>query len=145
MSFRGTFLNNQRLLGPVWRFVLFLALYVLGGGIFDRVLTRIHFPDRAFVWSSFLLNYLVDFGFVAAIAWLMSWIGKEKFSSYGLPVTREAGALFGKGLVLGVVPSALILIPIYLAGGCEFPGFAVHGKELLFSAVAWGASMLPVG
>jgi len=86
MSLRGIFLNNQSVLRPVWRFVLFLVLYVLGGSVLDRVLTRIHFPDRAFVWSSFLLNYLVDFGFVAAIAWLMSWIGKEKFSSYGLPV-----------------------------------------------------------
>src|SRR5258708_16888661 len=145
MSLRGIFLNNQSVLRALWRFVLFLVLCVLGGSVLDRVLTRIHFPDRAFVWSSFLLNYLVDFGFVAAIAWLMSWIGKEKFSSYGLPVTREAGTLFGKGLVWGVAPSALILIPIYLAGGSEFHGLALHWKGLLFSAVAWGASMLPVG
>ncbi len=145
MSFRGIFLNNRGGLWAIWRFVLFLALYIVGGNALDRVLIRIHFPDRAFVWSSFLLNYLVDLGFVAAIAWLMSWIGKEKFSSYGLPVTREAGTLFGKGLVWGVVPSALILIPIYLAGGCEFHGLALHGKELLFSAVAWGAAMLAMG
>src|SRR5258708_34955927 len=91
MSFRGTFLDNQSVLRPAWRFVLFLALYVLGGGLLDRVLTRIHFPDRAFVWSSFLLNYLVDFGFVAAIAWLLSWVGREKFSSYGLPLVRNGG------------------------------------------------------
>ena len=145
MSFRGIFLNNRGVLRAAWRFVLFLALYIVGGAALDRVLMRIHFPDRAFVWSSFLLNYLVDFGFVGAIAWLMSWIGKEKFSTYGLPVTREAKALFGKGLVWGVVPSALILIPIYLAGGCEFHGLALHGKELVFSAVAWGAAMLALG
>jgi len=145
MSFRSFFLNNRGVLRAAWRFVLFLVLYVLGGNALDRVLTRIHFPDRAFVWSSFLLNYLVDLGFVGAIAWLLSRIGKEKFSSYGLPVTGEAGAFFGKGLVWGVVPSALILVPIYLAGGCEFHGLALHGKELLFSAVAWGAAMLALG
>lgn len=145
MSFRGFFLNNRGVLRAAWRFVLFLALYIAGGGVLDRVLTRIHFPDRSFIWSTFLLNYIVDFGFVAAIAWVMSWIGKEKFSSYGLPVVREAGTLFGKGLVWGVVPSALILIPIYLAGGCEFHGLALHGRELLFYAAAWGAAMLALG
>ena len=145
MSYRRFFLNNQNVLRPVWRFVLFLAIYITAGGVLDRMLARIHFPDRSFVWSSFLLNCLVDFGFVAAIAWLMSWIGKEKFSSYGLPVAREAGTLFGKGVVWGVVPSALILIPIYLAGGCEFHGLALHGRELLFYAVAWGAGMLALG
>ncbi len=145
MSFRGTFLNNQSVLRPAWRFVLFLALYVLGGGLLDRVLTRIHFPDRAFVWSSFLLNYLVDFGFVAAIAWLLSWVGREKFSSYGLPLVRNGGTLFGKGIVWGFVPSALILVPIYLAGGCEFHGLALHGGDLASYAVLWGAAMLALG
>jgi len=145
MSYRRFFLNNQNVLQPAWRFVLFLALYIVGGKALDRVLIRIHFPDRAFVWPSFLVNYVVDFGFVAAIAWLMSRIGKEKFSSYGLPVVRGAGTLFGKGLVWGAVPSALILIPIYLAGGCEFHGLALHGKEFLFSAVGWGAAMLALG
>jgi hypothetical protein len=45
MSLRGIFVNNQSVLRPVWRFVLFLALYVLGDGVLDRALTRIHFPD----------------------------------------------------------------------------------------------------
>src|SRR6267142_3304521 len=125
MSYRRFFLNNQNVLQPVWRFVLFLAIYIAGGGVLERVLARIHFPDRSFIWSSFLLNELVDFGFVAAIAWVMSWIGKEKFSSYGLPMVQEAGTLFGKGLVWGLVPSGLILIPIYLSGGCEFHGLAL--------------------
>jgi len=145
MSLRGIFLNNRS---------------VLRAGVAICVVPRVvrarrqcarpgtdadSFSRPRFCLVQLLLNYLVDFGFVAAIAWLMSWIGKEKFSSYGLPVTREAGALFGKGLVWGVVPSALILIPIYLAGGCEFHGLALHGKELLFSAVAWGAAMLAMG
>jgi membrane protease YdiL (CAAX protease family) len=145
MSFRGVFLNNRGVLRAVWRFVLFLALYVLGGSVLDRVLTRIHFPDRAFVWSSLLLNYLVDFGFVAAIAWLLSWVGREEFSSYGLPLIRNAGTLFGKGVVWGLVPSALILVPIYLASGCEFHGMALHGRELASYAVLWGAAMLALG
>ena len=142
MSIRGILLNNRGALRPAWRFVLFLAIYVAAGDVLNRALVRIHFPDRSFVWSSFLLNSLIDFGFVAAIAWLMSSIGKEKFSSYGLPLAREAGTLFGKGVVWGVVPSALILIPIYLAGGCEFHGLALPGRELLFYALIWSAGML---
>src|SRR5260221_9010168 len=115
MSLRGIFLNNQSVLRALWRFVLFLVLCVLGGSVLDRVLTRIHFPDRAFVWSSFLLNYLVDFGFVAAIAWLMSWIGREKFSSYGLPLIRNGGLLFRKSVFWGVFSSAMILASLFFA------------------------------
>lgn len=145
MSFRNLFLNNRGVPRAGWRFLLFLAFYVFGGKVLDAALERVHFPDRTFLWSSLLLNYLVDFAFVAAIAWVMSRIGKEPFSFYGLPIVRNAGTLFGKGIVWGVIPSAVILIPIYLLGGCEFHGLALHGGELLSYAVLWGIAMLALG
>ena len=145
MNFRNLFLNDRGVLRPIWRFVLFLALYIFGGHALDLLLARLHFPDRTFTWSGLLSNYLVDFAFVAAIAAAMSWIGREQFASYGLPLVRNAGPLFGKGIVWGFVPSALILIPIYLAGGCEFHGLALHGRELVSYALLWGAAMLALG
>jgi len=113
--------NEQRTLRAGWRFVLFLAIYILSGKILDWILTKIHFPERAFTWSSLLLNYLVDFAFVAAIAWVMSRIGRERFSSYGLPLASNAGALLMKGVVWGFIPSALILVPIYFCGRMRVP------------------------
>jgi len=47
--------------------------------------------------------------------------------------------------VWGFIPSVLILIPIYLAGGCTFHGLALHGRELIFYAAAWAAAMLALG
>ena len=132
-------------LRPGWRFALFLALYLIAGKCLDDFLTRIHFPERTFTWLGFLLNNLVDFGFVAGIAWLMSRIAHERFSSYGLPLSSDAVSLLAKGMVWGFIPSAVILIPICAAGGCSFHGLALHGRELLFYAAAWGAGMLALG
>ncbi|MBZ5532262.1 MAG: CPBP family intramembrane metalloprotease [Acidobacteriia bacterium] len=92
-----------------------------------------------------LLNYLLDFVYLAVIAWLMSRIQRERFSSYGLPLVPNAARLLGKGMVWGFIPSALILVPIYLAGGCTFHGLALHGRELASYAVAWGFAMLALG
>lgn len=128
-----------------WRFSLFLALYIIGGKGLDWVLTRVHFPDRAFTWDSLFLNYVVDFGFVAAIAWVMSRVERERFSSYGLPLVRNAGKLMGMGAVWGFIPSALILLPIYLMGGCDFHGLALPPRQLVFYAAAWAVAMLALG
>ena len=128
-----------------WRFELFLVIYFFAGKALDTVLARVHFPDRAFTWSSMLLNYLVDFAFVAAIAWLMSRIERQPFASYGLPAVSNAGSLLWKGAVWGFVPSVLILVPIYLAGGCTFYGLALHGRELVLYAIAWAIAMLALG
>lgn len=128
-----------------WRFSSFLAFYIFGGKGLDWILTRVHFPDRNFTWDSLLLNYAVDFGFVAAIAWMMSRIERERFSSYGLPLVRDGGRLMRTGIVWGLIPSAVILVPIYLMGGCEFHGLALHGRELVFYTLAWALAMLALG
>ena len=141
----GSVFLNERGLRAGWRFAIFLALYMLAGEALNRLLERVHFPDRAFTWWAMLLNYLVDFAFVASIAWILSLIHRERFSSYGLPLSSGAGKLFAQGLIWGFIPSVLILIPIYLAGGCSFAGLALHGSEFLFYTVAWAAAMLALG
>ena len=145
MTIRKWFLNDCGVLRPIWRFVLFLLLYVFAGHAVDLLLIRFHYPDRAFTWSGWLWNYPVDFAFVSAIALVIAWIARERFSTYGLPLAPSAGGLFAKGIVWGFIPSALILIPIYFAGGCEFHGLALHGKELVSSAFLWAAAMLAMG
>jgi membrane protease YdiL (CAAX protease family) len=133
---------NERGLRAGWRFVLFLTIFLLAGNLLDRILLKIHFPGRAMTWSPFLLNELVDFALVAAIAWVMSRIEHRPFSSYGLPLERSAGALMLRGAVWGFIPSALILIPIYFLGGCSFQGLALHGWDFLGYALIWAVAML---
>lgn len=141
---RWIFVGDRRLRAG-WRVVLFIAIYIAAGKGLDVVLAKIHFPDRAFTWSSLLLNYVLDFIFIAAIAWIMSRIEHEDFSSYGFPLTRNAGSLLLKGLLWGFIPSAFILIPIYLAGGCSFQGLALHGREFVHYAVLWALATLALG
>lgn len=136
---------NERGLRAGWRFALFLTIFLLAGNLLDRILLKIHFPGRALIWSASLLNWLVDFAFVAAIAWVMSRIERRPFSSYGLPLERGAARLMLPGVVWGFIPSALILIPIYFLGGCSFHGLALHGWDFLGYALIWAVAMLALG
>jgi uncharacterized protein len=136
---------DERGLRAGWRFVLFLAIFFLARKVLDQILLKIHFPDRALTWSATLLNDLVDFALVAAVAWLMSRIERRPFSSYGLPLERAAGGLMLRGAVWGFIPSALILVPIYFLGGCSFHGLALHGRDFAFYALMWALAMLAVG
>jgi len=125
-----------------WRFALFAAIYVFGGMALDSALERIHFPGHSFTWSGIFLNDLVDFAFILAIAWVMSRIERERFSSYGLPLVPNRWALLWKGAIWGFIPSVLILIPIYFTGGVTFHCLAFRGRAILFYTVAWALSML---
>jgi hypothetical protein len=135
-------MHRLRALG---RFGLFVFLYLLAGKGLDRVLPLIHFPDRAFTWNVLLANELLDFAFVALLAWILALIFREPFSSYGLPLETNSGRLMLKGAMWGFIPSALILIPLFVVGACSFHGVAVRGRELIFYAIAWAAAMLALG
>src|SRR5258707_15247913 len=136
------FMHNGRI-RPGCRFAIFLGLYIGVGKALDAVMPN--FPGRSFTWPNLLINELLDFVIVAAIAWFMSRIGRERFSTFGLSLVREAGALFINGVLWGIIPSVLIVIPIWLAGACSFHGLAVHGSEFAFFAVGWALAFLGVG
>ncbi len=136
---------GERGLRPGWGFVLFVVLFLSAGKALDWVLEKVNLADRPFTWSGLLQGELEDFALVAAIAWVISKIAREPYSSYGLPLVSGSGRLFLKGLWWGFVPSVLILVPIYLAGGCSFHGFALPWGELVFYALVWALGFLAVG
>jgi hypothetical protein len=127
------------------RFALFVILFLALGEGLNRVLPLIHFPDRSFTWHAVLANDLLDFALVLFIAWILSLIFRERFSTYGLPLAPDAARLLVQGAVWGFIPSALILIPIFAAGGCSFHGFALPVGQLIFYAFAWAIAMLAIG
>jgi uncharacterized protein len=129
----------------VARFLLFVTLIMLSGKVLDPILARIHFPDRALTWSSLLLNDLLDFCLFAGLAWIMSVVFRESFSSYGLPLLPEAPRRILHGAIWGLSASVVILIPIYILHGCSFHGLAVHGSTFVFYALGWGVAMLVLG
>ncbi len=128
-----------------WRFVLFVALFLAGGKALDKMLEMAHLASGAFIWSDLLKNELADFALVAAVAWVISKVAREPYSSYGLPLKKGSGGLLLKGLWWGFVPSVLILVPIYLAGGCTIHGIAQPWNQMVFYASAWALAFLAVG
>ena len=134
----------RRLLG-IGKFALFVSLFWLIGEGLNRLLPRIHFPDRSFTWPAVLANETLDFALVLFIAWILSLAFKERFASYGLPLIPDAGRLLLKGAVWGFIPSALILIPIFAMGACSFHGLALAPGQAIFYAIAWAVAMLAIG
>jgi uncharacterized protein len=128
-----------------WRFALFVGICVACGPLFDWFLPKIHFPDFAMNWSSMTLNEGLNFAIVVALTALLCRIGPKPFSAYGLRLAPGWGRRFVEGVVWGVVPSVLILIPIWLAGGCTFDGLALAPGPLLKYAVLWAVAFLAVG
>ena len=127
------------------RFVLFVGLFLGLGEVLNRVLPLIHFPDLLFTWQSILANKILDFVLVLFIAWILSLVFRERFSTFGLPLVPDAAHLMVKGAIWGFIPSALILIPIFAARGCSFHGLALPAAQLVFFAFVWAAAMLAIG
>jgi uncharacterized protein len=138
------FVNDQHRLRAGWRVAIFIAAYFLGGKGLDALFTKLNLPG-GFTWQGILGYEMADFALVCAVAWMLSRIERERFSSYGLPFVPNAGKLFAKGLLWGFIPSALILVPIYLLGGCSFHGLALHGGEFIKYALLWAVAMLGIG
>jgi uncharacterized protein len=143
-AMRTVFIGDRGLRAG-WRFALFVGVYIGCGRLFDWILPKIHFPDRAMDWSSMLLNELLDFAFIAALTWIACRIECKRFSSFGLTLAGGSGRLFAQGIVWGIIPSILILIPIWLAGGCTFHGLALPPGSLLAYAGLWALAFLLVG
>lgn len=141
---RAVFLGEMGI-RPGWRFALFIGLYLACGPLFDWFLPKVHFPDFAMNWWAMLANEGLNFAIAAALTWLMCRIEGSRFSSFGLAVTNGWARLFGEGIVWGIVPSIVIVIPIWMMGGCSFHGLALDPGPLMGYAVLWGLAFLMVG
>lgn len=130
---------------PEWRFVLLVFLYWCCGPVLDPVLSMLHFPDRGMTAESLASNEGLDFVLIALLSWIVARVGRERVSEYGLAIRPGETRLFFSGLVWGVIPSIVIVIPIWLAGACTFRGLALSGGELVRSAVLWAMAFLLVG
>jgi uncharacterized protein len=129
-----------------WKFLLFAVLYTFSAKATFWVVTKLGYVSpKDWHWTNFLFEEVMDFGLAALVALGIARILKEKFSSYGLPFTADAGKLAVKGWIWGFVPSAIILIPLFATGACSYHGLALQGGELLSSTVGWALAMLSLG
>jgi membrane protease YdiL (CAAX protease family) len=128
-----------------WRFALFAGLYCLSNPVLAYVLPKVNFPDWNMTWFGMATNEWLNFAVIALLTWLMCLIDRTPFSNYGLCVSPGWGRLFVHGVVWGIVPSIVIVIPIWLAGGCSFHGLALKPADLILYAVLWALAFLAVG
>ena len=141
-----TFLNDRGLRAG-WRFFLYvLLLDRLSRGLF-WVLPKLGYTlSEGWDWPSFLFEASLDFSVALLVALLLWRFEKNRpFSDYGFPLSFDAPKLLLKGLIWGFIPSALILIPIWLLGACSFHGFALHGSARIVSALGWALAWLALG
>ena len=131
---------GERDIRPGWLFALFVLLNYLSGPVLEYVLPKIHFPDWEMTWFGMVTNEWLNFAIVALLTWVMCRIDRTRFSSYGLRMSSGWARLFAQGVVWGIVPSIVIVIPIWLAGACSFHGLALPAGELIKYAALWASA-----
>ncbi|UWZ82134.1 CPBP family intramembrane glutamic endopeptidase [Occallatibacter riparius] len=136
---------GERGIRPGWLFAIFVALNYLLGPILDYVLPKIHFPAWDMTWLGMTSNEWLNFAAVALLTRVMCRIDRTPFSSHGLSTSPGSTRLFAQGVVWGIVPSIIIVIPIWLAGACSFHGLALAPAELIKYAALWALAFLGVG
>ena len=143
-SVRGVFVGEHGI-RPGWRFAALVVLYYLSNLILEYVLPKVHFPNWEMNWFGMVTNEWLNFAIIALLTWAMCHVDHTPFSSHGLRISHGWFGLFGQGIVWGIVPSIVILIPIWLAGGCSFHGLALSRGRLIGYATAWALAFLGVG
>jgi membrane protease YdiL (CAAX protease family) len=137
-----------------WRLLTFLAIVVLllavfvlirsGGvqGLLNR--QRSTTPIVATPW---LLggNEAVAFFILCVAGWTMTIIEHRKFSEYGLPLRQALGRDFWRGALWGFMALSGTLLTIFLFHGFRVTELALHGSEIVVSAVEWGIAFIFVG
>jgi membrane protease YdiL (CAAX protease family) len=132
-------------LRPGWRFASFLLLYHLSNLILEFLLPKVYFPEWQMNWFGMVTNEWLNFAIISVLTWALCRVDRTSFSSYDLRISHGWFRLFGKGIAWGIVPSIVIVIPIWLAGGCSFHGLALARGRLIGYATAWALAFLGVG
>jgi CAAX protease family protein len=141
---RALFVGNHGI-RPGWRFASFVLLYYLSNPVLEYVLPKVHFPAWEMNWFGMVANEWLNFAIIALITWVMCRLDRTKFSSYGLRVSRGWFRLFARGIAWGIVPSIVILIPIWLAGACSFHAPTMPLDRQIEYAAGWAVAFLGVG
>jgi membrane protease YdiL (CAAX protease family) len=127
-----------------WRFLLFvLGGFALGRGL-DWLITHplgYHYSPG---WNpyDFMIDGASTLAVAVFVAWVLSRIEHRNFEEYGLTRRGAFGGYFWQGVLWGFVPSVVIVLMIWAAGGATFHGWALSGRALLIPAASWAVAML---
>jgi hypothetical protein len=129
-----------------WRFLLYIVLFDRLGWVADWLCSRLgYISQHEWQWPTFFFDNAINFCVFLLAAYVLCRVRRESFSNYGLPLQRQAFPLLMKGVVWGIVPSVIIVVPLILLGYCSYEGMALHGRELVVSAAGWTLAFLALG
>ena len=129
-------------LRPIWRFALYLLLY-LGLRFILRLLIYYAFPPMGRLW--FQITVELGFAIIAlAPALVMSRIENRPFGISGLPWRNAFGRYFWIGALWGIASLSILLLALHGTHVFDFGGFALHGVRVLKFALFWAVFFLIV-
>jgi membrane protease YdiL (CAAX protease family) len=120
-----------------WRFLLFwlLAPVLIKSAFW--ALSRMGYQEmEGWTAPGFIVEGTITFlGALVAAAAMARWEGR-RLTDFGFAPHRRL-ALFGEGVAWGLIGSVVIVVLIWALGGVQFHGLALHGRELVASALLW--------
>lgn len=146
---RRIFFNSAELRAG-WRLLIFLAMVV--GAFAALMVIGNHFRPKTQpsavteLTPHFLLIFdSIGFAVVLLASFVMSRIEKRRLGSYGLPLDRGECRHFGFGLLWGFGAISVLLCVLWMAHGYQVGYVGLHGRQLLYYPLAWGAAFILVG
>jgi membrane protease YdiL (CAAX protease family) len=129
-------------LRPIWRFALYLLLY-LGLRFILRLLIYYALPPMGRLW--FQITVELGFAIIALTpALVMSQIENRPIGIYGLPWRNAFGRQFWMGGLWGIISLSILLLALRGTHVFDFGGLALHGVRVLKFALFWAVFFLIV-
>jgi uncharacterized protein len=133
-----------------WRFLLFATAIVLIGSFVEEpvigfLAAKLHVDENVLSAATIMLGDTVDLIAVLLVTFVIASFERRRIDSYGLPIGQAFGALFWNGVLIGLGTIAFVGAAMLVTGGMRIHGIALHGRELITSALLWLVAMLLVG
>jgi CAAX protease family protein len=130
-----------------WRFGIFVfLLFGFSKLFFWTLATVLHYQEpEGWFAKNFAIEGSLSFGAALLAARIMSKIERRPFREYGLALRGAFGRHFWQGLAWGLGASVVMIALLSIGDAAKVEGLALHGRELVSSALLWGLAFLLLG
>jgi hypothetical protein len=128
-----------------WSFLLFVAGWLLISTAAMLLIQLVYRGHEGMHPVDFLVSDGLGFLSALAAAAILAKFERRFLGDYGLRLSRGFLLRFLEGWLWGAVPLGVLALAVWRLGGLHFGGLAFHGRELLFWASLWGATMIVLG
>jgi membrane protease YdiL (CAAX protease family) len=133
-----------------WRFLIFAAAIILTFQFVEQpaitfFAAKLRLDENALTAPAIILRDVFDLMLVLIVTGVAASMERRRIDSYGLPVGEAFGSFFWNGALLGFLTITFVGLGMLLTWGMRVHGVALHGAEMMTSAVLWLIAMLLVG